>query len=53
LPDRQKSKIMQMDKKEEIGELVGLGRYTFEYTYETAEWPPRAEFARSQFHLEV
>jgi alpha-L-rhamnosidase len=53
LPDGQKSKVAQMDGGQESGELVGSGRYTFECAYEAAEWPPRAEFARSQFHLEV
>jgi alpha-L-rhamnosidase len=53
LPDGQKSKVAQMEGAEESGDLVGSGRYTFECAYEAAEWPPRAEFARSQFHLEV
>ena len=38
---------------EEAGTLVGSGRHTFSCSYEPAEWPPRAEFARSQFRLEV
>ncbi|TVY84784.1 hypothetical protein LSUE1_G001399 [Lachnellula suecica] len=38
---------------EEIGTLVGSGRYKFSCCYQAAEWPPKAEFARSQFHLQV
>jgi alpha-L-rhamnosidase len=38
---------------EEKSVLVGSGRHDFSCTYEPAEWPPRAELARSTFRLEV
>ena len=53
LPADQRSKGKLMAGKEEAGTLVGSGRHKFSCSYEPAEWPPRAEFARSQFRLEV
>ena len=41
------------EEGEEKGTLIGSGRHTFSCSYEPAEWPPKAEFARSTFRLEV
>jgi alpha-L-rhamnosidase len=40
------------DGKEQ-GTKIGSGQYNFSCSYEPAEWPPRPEFARSTFRLEV
>jgi alpha-L-rhamnosidase len=41
------------DDTEEKGARIGSGKYTFSCPYVAAEWPPKAEFARSTFRLEV
>ncbi|RAO72323.1 uncharacterized protein BHQ10_008335 [Talaromyces amestolkiae] len=38
---------------EEESIQVGSGKYEFSCPYKPAEWPPKAEFARSTFRLEV
>ncbi|KAJ5612078.1 hypothetical protein N7510_005272 [Penicillium lagena] len=38
---------------EERSILIGSGKYDFSCAYKPAEWPPKAEFARSTFRLTV
>lgn len=41
------------DDGTERGIKIGSGKYTFSCPYIPAEWPPKTEFARSTFRLEV
>jgi alpha-L-rhamnosidase len=38
---------------EEEGVVIGSGKYDFSCPYEPADWPPKPQFARSTFRLEV